>query len=214
MPLYSTLPDQGVARFAHMPKTAGTWARQVLVTLAGGYDVGSGHDPAWFDDAANPQPLADTTWTILRGPEAWYSSLYAHARRLADGGQHPDVADALRTWGAGSIQWPDVLWGWTHPEDVPRLPDWLGVLWRPVPGVLLDREAGLWSWAARYYTRSADVVLWSDAADFVEAFARLHGLDVEAVRRTPRVNESRDRPVVTPSMLRWIQAADRTTLQR
>ena len=228
MPLYVPQASGLPGRFIHMPKTGGTWLREVLVTHAGAYDVGSGHDPVWFrDDGANPVQPAGRPFGILREPGAWYLSLYRHALRMA--GSDPEVRAALLQWGSGSMEWPDVLYGWTHPGDVEELPERLLVVVDIVARSLWSRNhyagrrslyrgsgagdppEGLWSWAVDYFfggLRQTSVRLaLNDGADgWADALLADLGIDPGSVT-TPRRNVS-PKDGLAACGRRWIEQAD------
>ena len=133
----------------HLPKSGGTWLRSVLVSDLGGKDFGGGHDPFWFIQG-NPDIEGRMTIGTSRSPWDWYVSLWCHARRNGD-----EYTRQLGLWGNGSPEFKDVLYGWTHTEEVWEMPLSLGVVWaaagRKMEDVVeTDGGVGFCSWAHRY----------------------------------------------------------------
>lgn len=130
----------------HMPKTAGTWARSVLVIEAGGKDIGGGHDP--YSMIPPHERGERVVIGTSRNPWAWYTSLYAHARRNGAG-----QTSQLAQWGNGSSEFKDVLYGWTHPDRVRDIPLSIGVIFAAkghLPAHVKQAGVGLCTWAHRY----------------------------------------------------------------
>ena len=137
--------------FIHCPKTGGTFLRSVLVTECGGKDSGGGHDPAFFleSQAGMASVGARRLVGVVRRPCDFYVSLYTHARRNGTG------YDAqLGLWGNGSVEFRDVLYGWTHPDEVWEMPLSLGVVFGAAGHKdvdIIESGVGFASWAARYF---------------------------------------------------------------
>ncbi len=186
-------------QFVHMPKTGGTWVRRKCLDEKGNAD----HDRA-ID-------YPGKTWCIVRKPADWYESLYLHcirANKLID----------LKRWGGGSLEFKDVLYGWTHPsrDRVPLFNP--AVLWElprtldgePWEYVLGDMEHGFYTWAAEWFFCGEDgdiavddVLRFDDLAPSV--CAKL-GLDIAPERHNGRtegqsVEWDKD-------MRAWVKAAD------
>ena len=63
--------------------------------------------------------------------------------------------DRLRQYGDGSLEYEDVLYGWTHPDEVEEVPGCVGVIAGPRAGdarqSLRTSGVGLCTWQHRYY---------------------------------------------------------------
>jgi hypothetical protein len=128
----------------HDPKSGGTSLSTILESLCGAKQVAGQHSPAW---AANSS-VADGREFIgtIRDPWRKYCSLYLHA---INGPAH--YRFLLKCYGRGSIAFRDVLFGLTHPWEVPVIPDHCpGVVWTPHDDTALDFESagvGYATWA-------------------------------------------------------------------
>lgn len=97
--------------FIHMPKSAGTWVTETMMTY-GAKRVRGGHDTAQTITAEERE--GRTVFGTLRDPWGWYASWYAYS--LKQGHE-----DRIAVWGGGSSRYEDVLRGCLAPtpERVP-----------------------------------------------------------------------------------------------
>jgi len=192
-----------------MPKTAGTSVHCAFNRAAGGPSrVGGGHDPASLHRDAIGQRLVLGT---MRNPWQWYRSLFEHAMNN-DASQRSHLAE----WGGGSLEFRDVVYGWTgHRPGYRARP---GVIWEPVDDSMPEPGEGLWSWALRYFYGSpwlVDVLL-----DCAQLDAGLRLLNVEPVEpKNTREHRGAGRFVAMTSraaeaalwdaeMFSWVQQGD------
>jgi hypothetical protein len=212
---------------AHMPKTGGTWASEAL-RVVGRDRCGGGHDPIWkaWPEWTGSRRLGGT----IRDPWSWYVSLYEHATNNGS-----SAREAMRTWGGGSLDFRDVLYGMTHPT-ADRVPKHPGGIWRAMDAnvtsndLLTTGACGLWTWAVLYfYGADSDCyrtgrVEWGvdflvDTAQVATAMSGLTDEDLTCIEpvntRTSRCGPDqiqgppkRTDYYVDPDMWSWVENAD------
>ena len=136
----------------HLWKTGGTWLSELMWQI-GCEVVGGGHDPVWWPNVVAARGTRTVVGTA-RPPLPWYVSWYVHC--LTAEGKDKD----LRVYGAGSLDFKDVLYGATHPT-----PDRTPVRFNIIPEVESElsgvangapRDAylaagwGLYTWGMRW----------------------------------------------------------------
>lgn len=175
----------------HLPKTGGTWLRRVLWDRGGKPRQGQ-HDPASRLHYHHRE--GRVVLGTVREPGAWYLSLYEHARR-------EDATDRwLREWGGGSIEWADVLYGWTHTEE--RRSSRPGVIWEEMGEDDMARPCGLWTAAVLWAYTGPDswaVDLVMDTASLERA---VRGLGI-AGDLPPPLNVSDEHPATLDRSTAW-----------
>jgi len=199
--------------YVHIPKTGGTQTREIL-RARGGRKEGAGHDSI----RVVPYALRRDSLCVasLRDPWTWYASWYEHARRLGDEGVR-----LLRQWSDTPGDFESVLYGVTHPEDLPTAPK--------RPGVIFTHDGsyprataphGLFTWLWGYFccerdgTEIVDVVI--DTAQINEGWASILGEPVEghANGRSIPTLPKNYADAYTPEMIQWVRAADAGLIER
>jgi hypothetical protein len=212
MPFVCRSPQSLV--YVHIPKTGGTQSREIL-RAHGGRKEGRGHDSI----RVVPYALRRDSLCVatLRDPWTWYASWYEHARRLGDEGLR-----LLRQWSATPLDFESVLYGLTHPYDLPAAPKRPGVVF--VHDASYPRSTaphGLLSWCWRYFccerdgTEVVDVVI--DTASLTEGWSQVLGVDVKpgkANQRPAGVLPTDYAAAYTPEMVGWVHQADAPLIQR
>lgn len=201
--------------FVHMPKTGGTWLGNYLRTTRQEFQqVGHGHGPlSQVEEIGDRQVIG-----IVRNPFTWYMSWFQHC--LARGSRH----QALGAYGG--LNFPEVLHGATHLDQIQPDPQYPVVLW-PVPErteeELQSCGVGLWTWAIRYFfgdLSRVDHLLHTE--DLRRGAEKALGEDIQE-DQWPVKNTSHSRPhthienkgrLWTPDMVDWVLLADGDMMQR
>ena len=198
-----------------MPKTGGTSVHGAF-NLQEGHPTRAygGHDPCFL----HPGELsARRVIGTVRDPWTWYRSLFEHVMNNNEG-QRAQLAQ----WGGGSLEFRDVLYGWTgHREGYRPRP---GIIWDPVDKSGPAPGEGLWSWAVRYFYQGApgswltDCLL--DTGQLDDAL-RLLGVEPVPPRNTRKqrgkgrfvamAKAEAERALWDDEMFGWVQAGDATT---
>ncbi|MFH1570925.1 MAG: hypothetical protein ABIL09_23225 [Gemmatimonadota bacterium] len=217
---------------AHEPKTGGTWLSQLLGNLQLGKQIRGQHDPLW---SVNQPELFEGRQVVgtIRNPWTWYCSLYVHA--VNGSFNHRFL---LKVYGRGSLRFKDVLFGMTHPWELPFVPDHQpGVIWPLLDDTLMDfhrGEVGLAAWCARYSYGTnvievadsewlADTFLATDRLN--EAVALLLEMPFEVIDASPPHNVRgsargffRGAPDYADwydsESVRWVQESDRLLIDQ
>jgi len=201
--------------YLHMPRTGGTWTREVLKTKLGAVHHAGWHDP--ISRLESEYLEGRMVWGTIRNPWDWYLSIYQYAMA------HPEEIKKLRVYGKGSMDFRDVVHGMTHPV-MGYVPDWPGVIWRIFPE--RDREdvqrdlaesgLGLWSWVVTkmYGPRATRLDALVDTGRLYDGLSELLGVDCKEFR--PK-NTKEARPVSAledprglydEESLGWVTVAD------
>lgn len=224
MPLYP--PRREALGFIHMPKTGGSYVRNVLQAQFGWKYVAGGHDPVWYENPSNsPLPVCDKLFGVVRDPWTWYGSMWRYAQR--DAGQREE----LKLWGNGDNSFEAVLYGWTHPQEVKQTPAYIGVIFDAVNRIearsqIGSSPVGFWSWSMGYFYGNGKA-LWQDGfawkIDILLDMRNLK-LELEDLIKVPvRVDVDQNKgdwietsmgskPYAewfTPEMVTWVAEADK-----
>ena len=206
MPYVCQDPDPVV--YVHIPKTGGTQSRETL-RPHGGRKEGAGHDSI----RVVPYALRASSLCVasIRDPWSWYASLYEHAMNLGDEGRR-----LLKQWGNGSDDWAAVLYGMTHPLDLPSAPKVPGVVFRHVGSYPRSTAPhGLFTWVLRYFCQERDGTWAIDAViDTAQLSAGWSSIlnepptDARANARRPLALPADYAEAYTPEMIEWVRRAD------
>ncbi len=139
----------GDSIYIHMPKTGGTWVLNYLYKVHRGKNRGVlSHAPA-----STLSTSGHFLWGTIRDPWSWYLSWWAY------GMKDPVARPRLASYGAGSLEFRDVLQG-ALARDEKRLPEGrepIAAIWNPPSGCrenerseYLNGPGGLYSWAFRH----------------------------------------------------------------
>jgi len=214
MPLTCQTPRPVV--YVHIPKTGGTQTRAVLRQVGGARKVGAGHDSI----RVVPYNVRRDSLCVatLRDPWTWYASWYEHSiAALGDEGRN-----RLAAWGNGAHDFESVLYGVTHPEDLPRSPLWPGVLFMHAGSFRrVTAPHGLLSWCWRYFCCERDgsdaVGAVIDTAQLTAGWAEVLGVKVPdgtANARKSSILPESYADAYSPEMLEWVREADAPIIDR
>lgn len=225
--------------FFHLPKAGGTWISQVLTEQFGGVSrgAGGGHAPVcrfqWDEGWNSRGDKLHPTFGVVRDPWSWYASLYRFSLRGKRQG-------GLAYWGAAlekdwvkKTQFRALLYGMTHPWEVPEFePGSLGIIFQPFEPQLAESQLrsgrqGFCSWLVSHMF--ATEATWGRpnpdwAVDFLFDQADLHAQLVRffkrPIERTSKDASNRSGHIRTefsssdyqdwydPEMRRWVEEAD------
>ncbi len=200
--------------YVHIPKTGGTQTREIL-RAHGGRKEGKGHDSI----RVVPYALRRDSLCVatLRDPWTWYASWYEHARRLGDEGLR-----LLSQWSDTPEDFESVLYGVTHPLNLPAAPKRPGVVF--VHDETFPRSTaphGLLTWLWGYFccerdgTEAVDVVI--DTASLTDGWSQVLGTKVNngrANKRPKGILPADYAAAYTPEMVEWVRAADASLIDR
>lgn len=150
----------------------------------------------------------------IRDPWSWYYSWYIQAKGVAWS------KDRLAEYGQGDDSFRAVLYGATHPRDIPGVRERPGLFWGPrvIDDSFADGTVGLYSWSAKkVYEDLSDVQVLVDMAQMHEGLEELTDR-VELVAPPTNRGNYTWRPMseiyLDDDMVRWVADADKALIER
>jgi len=209
--------------FVHMPRSGGTWVRDLLLRTFGDQERDAKTYIATHATAAQIVPAdreGRLVWGVIRNPWDWYLSVYQYAVSRAE------EVDRIRTYGRGSLEFRDVVWGMTHPAEE-HTPQPLSVIWemyldqkkRPKGrAAFIESGVGLWSWVAMHiYGRDPFghmVSAFVDTDRLYDGVLELTGIEAKPAGFPPVNTAAQFAAIPNPrsmydkESIRWVAEAD------
>lgn len=201
--------------YIHLPKTGGSYVTKWLRSQAGGRLYLRCHDP--LQDAVPAMRKGRKVFGTIRDPWSWYVSWWQHSMAA------PDRRKYLEKWGRGHINFQDVLYGVTHPNevDVPELP---GVIWRPGKAggdhrdSLIQSGKSLYSWAVGHmYGDPLEIDVLLDTPCLTQQLGALFGEKIDPRKWPPENTKSNRRrtavadptTLYNPDRIEWVRQSDK-----